>query len=182
MTAIDEILTMFRRHGGEAYFGENVSQLEHALQAAALADAANAPPALICAALLHDIGHLVHDLPEDVADQGIDSRHEDIGNAWLSAHFGESVTAPVRLHVAAKRYLCATRPDYFAQLSPASIQSLQLQGGPMTPEEVTHFENEPRFSEAVELRLWDDQAKIPGWRVPDLDHYIPRLEKVLEGR
>ena len=131
---------------------------------------------LYVAALLHDIGHLLHQLPEDIADRGIDGQHEKIGEAWLARHFGPEVTEPVRLHVAAKRYLCAADAAYRAQLSPASRQSLALQGGPFSEAEVQEFERHPFYREAVRLRRWDDAAKIPGLAVPGLEHYRLRLE------
>src|SRR6516225_6317978 len=116
--------------------GEPVSQTEHALQTAWAAEQAGAASALIAAALLHDIGHLLHDLPEDCAHHGIDDAHEVRGARWLVQHFGPDVTEPVRLHVPAKRYLCSTDPAYRSQLSEASELSLKLQGGPFTPAEV----------------------------------------------
>jgi predicted HD phosphohydrolase len=119
-TPADEVIRLMRTRGGEAYFGEPVSQLEHALQAAWLATQANSAPSLIVAALLHDIGHLLHDLPENVAAGGIDTYHEEAGYQWLLSRFGPEVAEPVRAHVAAKRYLCKVDPEYFAQLSPAS--------------------------------------------------------------
>jgi [1-hydroxy-2-(trimethylamino)ethyl]phosphonate dioxygenase len=127
MSALVEIRTAFARRGVETY-GEGVSQLEHALQCAACAERDGASAALIAATLLHDIGHLVHDLPIDIADHGIDAQHESLGSAFLSRYFGPDVTEPVRLHVAAKRYLATTEPGYFDLLSPASVQSLHLQG------------------------------------------------------
>jgi phosphonate degradation associated HDIG domain protein len=174
---VDEIFRLFERRGDDAYFGEPVSQKEHALQAAHQAEEEGAPPSLITAALLHDVGHLTHGLDEGVADRGIDARHEEAGEAWLSKHFGLEVVQPVRLHVAAKRYLCAVDPEYFSLLSPASIQSLRLQGGPMSPEQRKEFEALPHYREAVRLRKWDDQAKIPGLDVPGLDHYRRYLEE-----
>ena len=170
------IFQIFEAKGGDAYFGEPVSQLEHALQAAHYAERENAPPWLVVAALLHDIGHLLHDLPEHIADLGIDSRHEDLGHFWLAQYFGPEITAPVRMHVDAKRYLCATDPEYLKLLSPASVQSLQLQGGPFTEEEARAFEQKPFAREAVRLRRWDDLAKVPGMLVPDLEHYRAMIE------
>jgi phosphonate degradation associated HDIG domain protein len=172
----DEIIGIFEAKGGAAYFGEPVSQLEHALQAAHHAESDGAPFWLVVAALLHDIGHLLHDMPEHVADLGVDARHEDIGHAWLAQHFGPEVTAPVRMHVDAKRYLCATDPEYLSQLSPASVQSLQLQGGPFTEAEAHAFEERAFAREAVRLRRWDDLAKVPGMRVRGLEHYRAMIE------
>jgi gamma-butyrobetaine dioxygenase len=178
MNLIDTIFTLFREKGNGAYFGEAVTETEHALQCAHLAEQAGAAPALIAAALLHDVGHLLHGLPEDVAERGIDGRHEEGGAAWLARYFGPAVVDPVRLHVAAKRYLCAVEPDYHAGLSEASQRSLNLQGGPMAPDEVRCFEQEPWFRSAVAVRRWDDGAKVPDLVVPGLDHYRPGLEAV----
>ena len=134
---------------------------------------------LVVAALLHDIGHLLHGLPEHIADKGIDGRHEAVGEAWLAPQAGPAVTEPLRLHVAAKRYLCAVDSDYMALLSPTSIKSLRLQGGPYTDDEVEAFEKNPHYQNAVRLRRWDDQAKVAGLDVPDLAHYRSVLERVL---
>jgi phosphonate degradation associated HDIG domain protein len=178
MRIVDEIVAMFVSRGDEAYFGEPVSQTEHALQAAYQAEQEGAPDALIVAALLHDIGHLVHGQGEDVADRGIDAGHERVGEAWLARYFGPEVVEPVRLHVAAKRYLCAVDPEYRAQLSPASVQSLSLQGGPLSDRLVQEFERQPYYREAVRLRRWDDMAKVPGLEVPGLEHYHEKLQAV----
>ena len=175
-TPANEVMRLMWKRGGEAYFGEPVSQLEHALQAAWFATQANSAPALVAAALLHDIGHLLHDLGEDVADEGVDTRHEEAGYDWLLARFGPAVAEPVRLHVAAKRYLCSVDPDYFALLSPASVQSLALQGGPFTPEQAREFERLRWYRDAVQLRRWDDAAKQPGLAVPPLEDYRMLLD------
>ena len=165
----DRIIEIFGDHGGDAYFGEPVTQLEHALQAAWLAEKEDAPQWLVVAALLHDIGHLLR-------DPGIDSAHEDAGQAWLAQYFGPEVTAPVRLHVAAKRYLCATDPQYRSLLSTASLDSLKLQGGPFSAAEARAFEQKSFFREAVRLRYWDDLAKVPGIEVPGLAQYRKKIE------
>jgi phosphonate degradation associated HDIG domain protein len=179
MTTVDEILELFRKKGHAAYFGEAVSQTAHALQTAHLAKAAGASGPLIVAALLHDVGHLLHGLSENFDQAGVDARHEDGGAHWLAKRFGPSVVDPVRLHVAAKRFLCATEPGYLGQLSPASLRSLTLQGGPMNPDEIRALQAEPFHREAVALRRWDDQAKVPGLEVPGLDYYRPLLEAAL---
>jgi phosphonate degradation associated HDIG domain protein len=170
MSALEQIRAAFARRGLEHY-GEGVSQLEHALQCAACAERDGAGPALIAATLLHDIGHLIHDLPVDIADQGIDAQHESLGSAFLSQHFGPDVTEPVRLHVAAKRYLATTEPGYFDLLSPASVQSLRLQGGLMKKDETARFAAEAYAEDAVKLRRWDDEGKIVGAKTPDLAHF-----------
>jgi phosphonate degradation associated HDIG domain protein len=178
MTIADEIVNIFSDKGQSSYFGEPVSQLEHALQTAFFAQQEQAPPHLVVAALVHDIGHLVEDTPENIADQGVDARHEESGEQWLKARFGPEVFEPVHLHVRAKRYLCATDPAYLGKLSPASIQSLALQGGPMSPGEVQEFEANPFYREAVRLRLWDDRAKIEGLSMPALTSYRALIESV----
>jgi phosphonate degradation associated HDIG domain protein len=181
MTAIDQAADLLAIRGHTMYFGEAVTEAEHALQAAALAEIDDASDALVAAALLHDIGHLLHRHGENVADRGIDGRHEDIGCAWLNQYFGPAVAEPVRLHVAAKRYLSATNPAYVSRLSPASRQSLGLQGGPFTDAEVAEFVQVPFAEDAVRLRYWDDEAKVPGLPVPGFDHYRERLGRVLRN-
>jgi [1-hydroxy-2-(trimethylamino)ethyl]phosphonate dioxygenase len=176
MGTVEEVAAIFENRGASAYFGEPVSQLEHALQAAHFAQQEQAPDHLVVAALLHDIGHLLEEIPETLAEHGVDAKHEEIGQAWLEKRFGPEVCEPVLLHVAAKRYLCATQPSYLAKLSPASVLSLQLQGGPMSSQEVAEFETQRFFREAVRLRHWDDLAKIPGARVPALSHYREVIE------
>jgi phosphonate degradation associated HDIG domain protein len=178
MTILEEIRATFARRGHEGY-GEGVSQLEHALQCAAFAERDGAAEPLIVATLLHDIGHMLHDLPEDVADQGIDTQHESLGSAWLSRHFGPEVSEPVRLHVAAKRYLSASEAGYFDLLSDASKLSLKLQGGPMNPEQLAKFGAERFQAEAVALRRWDDEGKIVGLATPGLGHFEPMIERSL---
>ena len=178
MNVVDEIFRIFENRGDQAYFGEPVSQKEHALQSAHQAEQEGAEQSLIVAALLHDIGHLVHGMGEDIADQGVDARHEDAGEAWLARHFPPEVTEPVKLHVAAKRYLCRINRAYLDQLSPASQQSLALQGGPFSEDGAREFERHRYYHQAVRLRTWDDRAKTPGLAVPDLEHYRPVLEAV----
>jgi gamma-butyrobetaine dioxygenase len=174
MDCVDEILELFDTRGARDYLGEPVSQLEHALQAAKLAVQAGASDALVAAALLHDIGHLLG--PEDdPAEQGVDGFHEEAGSQWLARHFGPEVTEPIRLHVMAKRYLCATDPAYQDSLSPASIRSLELQGGPLNGEEIRQFESNPHHGDAVLLRKWDDSAKIPGCQAPNVRTYTQIL-------
>ena len=182
MNVIDQIVDLFNHHGGSLYFGEQVTEKEHALQAAYLAEQANAPSPLVIAALLHDIGHLLHGLGEDVAKSGVDAKHEDIGSEWLRGYFPAEIVDCVRLHVDSKRYLTAVEPDYLAGLSEASRLSLELQGGPFTSEEVLAFEsNEPYFKEALQVRRWDDQAKVVGLEVPPVEHYRSALEAALLG-
>jgi phosphonate degradation associated HDIG domain protein len=176
-----QILRLFATRGDSAYGHEAVSQREHALQAAALARAEGAGAALITAALLHDVGHLLHDLPEDAPDEGVDDRHEELAGRWLSRWFGKEVVEPIRLHVAAKRYLCAVEPTYRGQLSPPSELSLVLQGGPMTDLEVRQFRESPHFAAAISLRRWDDAAKDPDAAVPGLDSYTSIVSEAQAG-
>lgn len=172
MSAVDQIRQLFEARGDSQYGFEAVSQLEHALQAAALAEQAEAPPALITAALLHDIGHLLHNLPDDATENGIDDRHEELGQRWLEKHFGQGVWEPVLLHVPAKRYLCCIEPEYEATLSEPSQQSLALQGGVMTGEEADEFARHEFAQDAVELRRWDDLAKVVDLKTPPLEHFL----------
>jgi predicted HD phosphohydrolase len=115
---------------------------------------------LVVAALLHDIGNLLHGLPENIAAHGLDGRHEVVGEAWLRSRFGPKVSEPVRLHVDSKRYLCVAESAYFATLSASSLQSLKLQGGPFSSDVARRFEQNPHFQDAIALRRWDDEAKL----------------------
>ncbi len=175
----DQLVSIYCGRGAAAYFGEPVTVTEHSLQAARFAQRSNAPDGLVIAALLHDIGHLIEPVPGDIADWKTDAGHERIGSRWLALRFGPDVCEPVRLHVPAKRYLCAMDPAYFATLSPASVVTLRLQGGQMSPAETEAFEAEPYFREAVLLRQWDDQAKIAGYKTLDFAHYLPLIERLL---
>jgi phosphonate degradation associated HDIG domain protein len=157
---VASILNLFNDKGHSEYGGEAVTQLEHALQTATLARENNASDQLVTAALLHDIGHLLHDLPNDAPLNGIDDVHENKAAVFLRKYFPEAVTEPVRLHVMAKRYLSSTEETYYSLLSEPSKQSLVLQGGLMSSAEVSAFEQNPFFSDAVKLRKWDDQAKV----------------------
>jgi len=179
MDIVDEILELFKTRGSAAYLGEPVSQQEHALQAARLAVLDGAPHALVAAALLHDVGHRLG-TEDNPAERGVDARHEASGHAWLARHFIPEVAEPVRLHVLAKRYLCAVEPEYMRSLSPASVRSLELQGGPLTMEEARAFEENSFGSEAVRLRRWDDLAKTPGLQVPDTSQYELVLRAALK--
>ena len=184
MTAVivDSIFETFRRSGDDVYLGEDVSLTEHMLQTALAAEQDEAPAELVAAAVLHDFGHMVHELDEDCAAEGIDSQHEEVGAGFLERHFPPAVTEPIRLHVASKRYLCAVDPAYLAQLSPASRQSLDLQGGPFSSAAGDRVRGRPLTGEAaVRLRRYDDYAKIPGLPTPDLEHYRPALEAVMRG-
>jgi len=154
----DHVMALFKARGNLAY-GEDVTEREHGVQCAALARRDGHDDELIAAALMHDIGHLLHDAGEDVAERGVDMKHEDLGAVWLARHFRPQVVEPVRHHVAAKRYLCATQPGYRAALSPASEQSLVLQGGEMSPAEIIEFEAHPHYERLVTVRRYDDMGK-----------------------
>jgi phosphonate degradation associated HDIG domain protein len=178
MTTTDELLAIYDRSGAELYFGEPVTVTEHCLQAAHFAQVAKAPEALVIAALLHDIGHLIEAVPDDIADWKADAQHELSGGRWLSARFGAEVSEPVRLHVPAKRYLCATDPAYFGKLSAASVVTLQLQGGPMSSAELAAFEAEPYHREALLVRRCDDQGKVSGLRTVAFAHYRALIDRL----
>ena len=178
MSLVADILALYAARGGEAYFGERVSTTEHGLQAAHFARLEGAPEPLVLAALLHDIGHLLESVPDDIGEWTLDARHEEIGARWLARHFAAEVYEPVRLHVPAKRYLCATDAGYFARLSSASVHTLKLQGGPMSQREQARFEEEPFSKQAVRLRLWDDQGKVAGLKTAPLEEYAALIERV----
>lgn len=174
------ILDLFARRGAEEYLGEAVSMSEHMEQSAACARADQASDATVIAALLHDIGHFVGDFPLDAHEYGIDNLHEDAGATFLAPWFPPEVTEPIRLHVAAKKYLCAVDPGYHSLLSQASIHSLELQGGPMTTDEVRQFESNPWHREAVQLRHYDDDGKVAGLNIVPVTDYRETLEALLK--
>lgn len=169
MAQIEDLLLT---KGPRRYGLENVSQLQHALQSALIAEQQQEAPAFIAAALLHDIGHMTHALGENPAVSGIDDRHEEHGYDFLARHFGPDVTEPVRLHVAAKRYLCATDPTYYSRLAPDSVLSLKLQGGPMSPQEAADFQSLPHAHAAVRLRRIDEAAKVQDLATPPVSHFM----------
>jgi [1-hydroxy-2-(trimethylamino)ethyl]phosphonate dioxygenase len=175
-TPAEDLVILLNAKGGAAYFGEPVSVLEHSLQAAHAAELAHAAPALISAALLHDVGHMLHGLDEGIAGRGHDGMHEEVAADYLSRWFPEEVTTPIRLHVPAKRFLCWRDQSYLQQLSPSSVESLALQGGPMNDQQAAAFLTNPFAEAAVALRRWDDEAKIPGLHVPDAAYYLPVLQ------
>jgi [1-hydroxy-2-(trimethylamino)ethyl]phosphonate dioxygenase len=177
MQIIDKILARFDERGHLEY-GESVTQLDHALQTAALAVAAGADDHLVSAALLHDFGHLLHD--EEAAESGYDARHEEAGANFLATYFVEAAVEPGRLHVQAKRYLCAVDATYFSTLSAASVRSLELQGGPFSAAEATSFAENPHFRAALTLRRWDDLGKQQGLEIAPIDYYIPHLKASLQ--
>lgn len=168
---VDDIVGLCEKRGAARYGAEAVTQLEHALQCAALAQAGGAGDELVAAAFLHDIGHLLHEPQETAAGQGANDRHEFRALHKLRRHFGDGVLGPIRLHVVAKRYLCMARPEYRDALSTASRLSLELQGGPLTAEQARAFLRQPYARDAVRLRLWDDQAKVPGRSTPRIGYF-----------
>ena len=173
---IERIFELFERHGEARY--ESVSQRAHALQSAFLAEQDCAAPALITAAFLHDIGHMLHKEGEAAALRGIDDKHELIARKHLQRLFGPAVAEPAHLHVDAKRYLVATDTLYHASLSPASQRSLALQGGAFTADEAASFRQRPYAEDAIRLRRWDDLAKLPGLATPPLEHFRRYLDAI----
>jgi phosphonate degradation associated HDIG domain protein len=175
---ISDIQRLFDQLGDRAYSGEPVSQIEHALQCGLLAEEAGASPELITAAFLHDIGHLINDQGESPTLRGIDDRHEYVAIPRLRDLFPDAVLAPIRLHVDAKRYLCArgdgrmSGPEYLAALSADSVRSLKLQGGVFSEAEADAFIAQPHAADAVKVRRWDDLAKVAGQPTPSLSHYM----------
>src|SRR5215469_3236977 len=167
--SVEQVFDVLETGGGTAYFGEPVTVLEHSLQAARIIRERGGGYTLVAAALLHDLGHLLHMEGEDAAQRGLDTRHEELGVAALAGHLPVAVLDPIRMHVAAKRYLCFAEPGYMAGLSQASVVSLALQGGPMSAAEAEAYQAAPHAREATELRRADDAAKIAGLDVPDLE-------------
>ncbi len=186
-TIIELLSGIFARAGSRPYPGDGVSMSEHMLQTAALAEDAGAAGHLVAAALLHDVGHFGTDFPENDRERRhaamlgaeTDRRHEEVGARLLAPFFGPEVTEPIRLHVAAKRYLCAVEPGFLDKLPPQTAHTLDLQGGPMSPDEVTAFEANLGAEDAVKLRRWDEGGIVPGLATPDFAHYRPLIEGLL---
>ncbi|MBT4016870.1 MAG: HD domain-containing protein [Alphaproteobacteria bacterium] len=179
-TIVEFIADIFARRGADSYLGEEVTMSEHMLQGAQLAEQAGADDALVAAALLHDIGHYTNEFPEDALDRGINNYHDSAGAAVLKAFFPATVVDCVRHHVAAKRYLCATDPAYHDRLSAASIHTLNLQGGPMTENEVAAFRTQAGLDAIVQVRLWDDEGKVAGISTPEFGYYAPLLQRLVD--
>lgn len=172
---------IFERRGAESYLGESVSMAEHMLQGAWLAEQENAPDELVAAALLHDIGHYTSEFGTYSPDDTQDKCHDAAGARILEPFFPPIITECVRLHVAAKRYLCATNPGYHDQLSKASIHSLSLQGGPMNEVEVDQFEKNAYHQQAVRVRKWDDEGKVAHMKTKSFDDYTGLLQRIVEA-
>ncbi|MEK9799662.1 MAG: HD domain-containing protein [Alphaproteobacteria bacterium] len=172
--------SIFERRGDEEYLGEPVTMGEHMLQGATIAEQDGQPEEIIVAALLHDIGHFTGEFGTFMMDDTEDRHHEDAGAAVLERFFPKIVTDCCRYHVAAKRYLCATRPDYFNRLSEASIHSLNLQGGAMTVEEVAVFEQNPNLKDIIAVRYLDEAGKQAGMKTPDFWHFAPMVQNLVD--
>ena len=177
---VQKIVDLFNEKGHSLYGGEAVTQMEHALQAASYARKNNASDALITASLLHDIGHLLHALPDDAPDFGVDDLHEELAALFLEKYFIKEVVEPAKLHVQAKRYLCFVDAGYYNTLSEPSRQSLALQGGIMNAEEAAEFEKFENYKEAVLLRTWDDLAKDPTMQTDPIEAFAPYIANTLK--
>ncbi len=180
MDPVERIAELFASEGAAEYLGEPVTQAAHMLQAAQLAEREGADDALIAAALLHDVGHFTSAVSGQQLMEGTDNRHSHSGADWLAQWFGPEVTEPVRLHVAAKRYLCAVEPGYAGTLSPASVYTLGVQGGPMRGAELDQFAASPYAQAACRLRRWDDAAKDPDAAAPPFGHFRQRLANLVQ--
>lgn len=174
---LDELLALFESDLATAMYDEVVTEREHALQAAQLAEAAGATEATVAAALLHDVGRLLIEV--DSTFVAADRAHDRVGERYLQQWFGPEVTAPVGLHVAAKRYLCGNEPDYLGRLSPVSVRSLAVQGGPMNEAESATFRAREGWEAAVQLRRWDDGAKLRDHPTKTVADYRPMLERLV---
>lgn len=180
-TIVAFLADIFARRGGEEYLGEPVTMAQHMLQAAHVAEQAGQAEEVIVAALLHDIGHFTSEFGTYSPDDTEDRHHEDAGGDVLAPFFPPRVVDCVRQHVAAKRYLCATRPDYFNKLSPASVHTLSLQGGPMSAEEVAIFECSPYLKDIIKVRVYDEAGKCADMSTPPFAHYAPMVQRVVDA-
>ncbi|TMV04834.1 HD domain-containing protein [Ruegeria sediminis] len=172
---------IFERCGDEEYLGEPVTMAEHMLQGATIAERNGMPEDIIVAALLHDIGHFTSEFGTFTMDDTEDRHHEDAGAEVLAPFFPSVVTDCVLYHVAAKRYLCAAKPEYFKRLSEASIHSLNLQGGPMSPEEVAEFEKNPNLEKIIQVRYLDEAGKRADMETPGFRHFAPMVQRVVDA-
>jgi phosphonate degradation associated HDIG domain protein len=178
--SLTDIRDLFEQHGSLSYGGEQVSQLEHALQCGALAEQERAGDELVAAAFLHDIGHLLNRHGPTPTERGIDDLHQFFALPFLRPVLPDAVLEPIRLHVDAKRCLCAIDEMYFSKLSSDSVRSLKLQGGVFSDDEAQAFLRKPFAQDALRLRKWDDLAKTAGAMTPDVDHYLSVVERVME--
>ncbi|MGI9359691.1 MAG: (R)-1-hydroxy-2-trimethylaminoethylphosphonate oxygenase [Paracoccaceae bacterium] len=178
---VDFIGSIFERRGGEEYLGEPVTMGQHMLQGATLAEQNKEPDEIVVGALLHDIGHFTSEFGTFSMDDTEDRFHENAGAAVLENFFPTVITDCCRYHVAAKRYLCATDPQYFNKLSDASIHSLNLQGGPMSEAEIINFKRNPNLKQILTVRLYDDAAKVPKMATPSFRHFAPLVHKMLNN-
>jgi len=175
------LASIFERCGEEEYLGEPVTMAQHMLQGATLAEKKGFSENVIVAALLHDIGHFTSEFGTFNMSDQIDKYHEDAGAKVLEPFLPSIVTDCVKYHVAAKRYLCATSPNYFKKLSHASIHSLNLQGGPMSKEEIKEFRKNPNLEKIIQVRYLDDAGKDPNMTTPDFWHFAPMIKRVIEN-
>jgi phosphonate degradation associated HDIG domain protein len=180
--SVSDIRSLFEQYGGIAYSGEPVTQLQHALQSGVLAEEAGANDELVAAAFLHDLGHLLNLQGATPTERGIDDLHQYFALPFLRAVLPDAVLEPIRLHVDAKRCLCAIDDAYFDQLSADSVRSLQLQGGIFSRDEAEAFLEKPYAQDALRLRKWDDRAKEENRATPDIDHYLAVVERVMRKR
>ena len=178
---VDFIGSIFERRGGEEYLGEPVTMGQHMLQGATLAEQNKEPDEIVVGALLHDIGHFTSEFGTFSMDDTEDRYHENAGAAVLENFFPTVITDCCRYHVAAKRYLCATDPQYFNKLSDASIHSLNLQGGPMSEAEIINFKRNPNLKQILTVRLYDDSAKVPKMATPSFWHFAPLVHKMVNN-
>ena len=178
---VDFIGSIFERRGGEEYLGEPVTMGQHMLQGATMAEQSKEPDDIIIGALLHDIGHFTSEFGTFSMEDKKDRYHEDAGAAVLENFFPKVITDCCRYHVAAKRYLCATNPEYFQKLSAASVHSLNLQGGPMSETEIKEFERNPNLKKILTVRLYDDAGKVPDMDTPSFWHFAPLVQKMVDS-
>lgn len=171
---------IFDRRGDEEYLGEPVTMAEHMLQGATIAEQNGQPEEIIVGALLHDIGHFTSEFGMFSMNDTEDRFHEVAGAEVLERFFPSVITDCVRYHVAAKRYLCATRPEYFNRLSEASVHSLNLQGGPMNAEEVAEFEKNPNLKQIIAVRYLDEAGKRADMETPDYWHFAPMVQRMVD--
>jgi len=176
---VEKLDALYSGELAEGFYDEAVTERDHGIQAAVLAESEGASAEMVVAALLHDVGHLLcGDLAPIDEELGGDAHHEEVGARYLARWFDHHVTDPIRLHVQAKRYLCYASPDHAARLSPSSVRSLAVQGGPMDNTAAMAFRSTPHWDDAVQLRFWDDRAKVAGLEVPPFGEFHQLLRHV----